>query len=92
MLYDYQGHMNSGWANAERLISFAFDLGLDMDQFEECLNSDKYEMRVQYNSQKARSVANSTPTFLLVNALGAQERIVGAQPYHVFEQVIESLL
>ena len=92
MLYDYQVHMNSGWANAERLISFAFDLGLDMDQFEECLNSDKYEMRVQYNSQKARSVANSTPTFLLVNALGAQERIVGAQPYHVFEQVIESLL
>ena len=92
MLYDFQGHMNSGWANIDRLNSFAFNLDLDMEEFNECMSSDKYEMRVKYNAQKAKSVGNSTPTFLIINTSGVQERIVGAQPYHVFEQVIESLL
>jgi|TARA_B110000014_G_C20035977_1_gene538208 protein-disulfide isomerase len=92
-LYDYQGHMNSGWASVDRLHSFAFNLGLDMDEFEECLNSKKYEQRVQFNSQKARSSgANSTPTFVIVNSSGDQQQIRGAQPYSVFEKVIESLL
>ena len=92
MLYDFQGHMNSGWASIERLNSFAFNLDLDMEEFNECMSSDKYEMRVKYNAQKAKSVGNSTPTFLIINTSGVQERIVGAQPYPVFERVIESLL
>ena len=92
-LYDYQDHMNSGWANAERLKAFAFGLGLDMDEFEECLDSDKYKQHVKMNLQKAKSGgANSTPTFIIVNAAGDQQQIRGAQPYSVFEQVIESLL
>jgi len=92
-LYDYQDHMNSGWANAERLKAFAFGLGLDMDEFEECLDSDKYKQHVKMNLQKAKSSgANSTPTFIIVNAAGDQKQIRGAQPYSVFEQTIESLL
>jgi len=92
-LYDYQGHMNSGWASAERLHSFAFNLGLDMDEFEECFNSNKYEQRVEFNSQRARSSGVvSTPTFVIVNSSGDQQQIRGAQPYSVFEKVIESLL
>ena len=93
-LYDYQGHMNSGWANAERLKSFAFNLDLNMDEFEECLDSSKYDQRVKLNWQKASAGgANSTPTFIIVNTeTGNEEKIVGAQPYAVFEQVINSML
>ena len=92
-LYDYQDHMNSGWANAERLKAFAFGLGLSMNEFEECLDSDKYRQHVKLNLQKAKSGgANSTPTFIIVNAAGDQKQIRGAQPYSVFEQTIESLL
>jgi protein-disulfide isomerase len=93
-LYDYQGHMNSGWANAERLKSFAFNLGLNMDEFEECLDSSKYDERVKLNWQKASAGgANSTPTFIIVNTeTGNEEKIVGAQPYTVFEKVINSML
>ena len=92
-LYDYQDHMNSGWANAERLKAFAFGLGLSMNEFEECLDSDKYKQHVKLNLQKAKSSgANSTPTFIIVNAAGDQKQIRGAQPYSVFEQVIESML
>ena len=48
--------------------------------------------KAKKGSQKARSVATATPTFLIVNTSGVQEKIVGAQPYTVFERVIESLL
>ena len=91
-LYDYQGHMNSGWANAERLKSFAFNLDLNMDEFEECLDSSKYDQRVKLNWQKASAGgANSTPTFIIVNTeTGNEEKIVGAQPSAVFEKVINS--
>tara|TARA_B100000029_G_scaffold121094_1_gene114499 strand:+ start:6547 stop:7215 length:669 start_codon:yes stop_codon:yes gene_type:complete len=93
MLYEYQGHMNSGWANNERLKSFAFNLGLNMDEFASCLDSGKYEKRVKLNSDKAKSGgANSTPTFVIVNSNGDQQRIVGAQPYSVFEKVLNSML
>ena len=93
-LYDYQGHMNSGWANAERLKSFAFNLDLNMDKFEECLDSSKYDERVKLNWQKASAGgATSTPTFIIVNTeTGNEEKIVGAQPYAVFEKVINSML
>ena len=92
-LYDYQDHMNSGWANAERLKAFAFGLGLSMNEFEGCLDSGKYKQHVKLNLQKAKSGgANSTPTFIIVNAAGDQKQIRGAQPYSVFEQTIESLL
>ena len=93
-LYDYQGHMNSGWANAERLKSFAFNLDLNMDEFEECLDSSKYDERVKLNWQKASAGgATSTPTFIIVNTeTGNEEKIVGAQPYAVFEKAINSML
>ena len=94
ILYDYQGHMNSGWANADRLKSFAFNLDLNMDEFDECLDSSKYDERVKLNWQKASAGgANSTPTFIIVNTeTGNEEKIVGAQPYSVFEKTINSLL
>jgi len=92
-LYDYQGHMNSGWANSDRLKAFAFDLDMNMDEFEECLDSSKYEDRVKFNTKKAKSGgANSTPTFIIVNSVGDQQKIIGAHPYSVFETALNSLL
>ena len=92
-LYDYQGHMNSGWANSDRLKAFAFNLDLNMDEFDESLDSNKYKQRVEFNANKAKSGgANSTPTFVIVNSEGVQKKIVGAQPYSVFEAALNSLL
>jgi len=92
-LYDYQGHMNSGWASSERLKAFAFNLDMNMDEFEECLDSSKYEERIEFNAKKAKSGgANSTPTFVIVNSVGDQQKIIGAQPYSVFETVLNALL
>ena len=95
MLYDFQGHMNSGWANIERLNSFAFNLGLDIEQFDKCMTTDDHYARVNYNKQVAVTEfgAKSTPTFMIINSVsGEAQRIVGAHPYSTFEKVIDSLL
>lgn len=92
-LFEHQEEMNSGWANNERLKSFAFSLGLDMEEFSQCLDSKHYYSQVKLNAEKSKAMgASSTPSFLIVNTSGEQKGIRGAQPYTVFEEVIESLL
>ena len=89
-LFEHQGEMNSGWANNERLKSFAFNLGLDMEEFSQCLDSKRYYSQVKLNAEKSKNMgASSTPSFLIVNTSGEQKSIRGAQPYTVFEEVIE---
>ena len=93
MLYNYQEGVDSGWANNDRLKSFAFNLGLELDKFSHCLDSKKYLKQIKFNHDKAKSMgATSTPSFLFVNTSGEQQRVVGAQPYSTFQQVIDSLL
>jgi len=44
MLYTFQdGHPDSGWADRDRLNSFAFSLDMNMDEFNDCMNSSKYQ-------------------------------------------------
>ena len=94
MLYNSQEpRIDNGWANNERLKAFAFGLGLDMELFASCLDSSKYAKRVQYNIEQAREEGTTgTPTFVIVGPSGQQEKVVGAQPYSVFKQVIDSMV
>ena len=93
MLYEHQEDIDNGWASPERLKSFAFSLGLDSEQFSECVDLQKYKQRVKLNSDKSVSQGvQSTPYFVITNSDGEQQKISGAQPYSVFRQVIESML
>ena len=93
VLYEHQEDVDDGWASPERLKSFAFSLGLDSDQFSECIDLQKYKQRVKLNSDKSVSQGvQSTPYFVITNSDGEQQKISGAQPYSVFRQVIESML
>ena len=91
-LYDMQEPaIDGGWASSERLKAFAFLLNLDQELFDSCLDSSKYSKRVQSNVDEARKAGVSgTPTFVIVGP-GGEEKISGAQPYAVFERVIESV-
>ena len=93
-LYQLQQHVDDGWANADRLSAIAFSLDLNMDVFDECMESKKHYDRVDFHKQKAKNDfgANSTPTFVIVNTAGDSEKIVGAHPYSTFEKVINSML
>ena len=93
-LYDSQeSKIDSGWANSERLKAFAFNLNLDMELFNECLDSEKYSKRVQYNSQQARdNGVRGTPGFFIVDSDYNQTQIGGAQPFSVFQKILDSMI
>ncbi len=92
LLYTSQEEVNSGWANSERLKAFAFDLKLDMELFNSCVDSGKFAKRVQFNTNEAKKQgATGTPTIIIVNSEGEQQKIGGAQPYSVFQKVLDAM-
>lgn len=92
LLYNSQEGIDSGWANSERLKAFAFSLGLDMKLFDNCVDSGKFAKRVQYNIPEAKKQgATGTQTFFIVDSDGEQQKLVGAQPYSVFKNVLDSM-
>ena len=94
MLYTFQdGHPDSGWADRDRLNSFAFSLDMNIDEFNECMDSSKYKKRVKANYDEAvKNNVQSTPTFIIISEDGKKEQFSGAQPYSVFALTIESML
>ncbi len=88
-----ESQIDNGWANSQRLQVFAFSLGLDMPLFDSCFDSEKYKQRVEYNIAEARKLgADGTPTFIIIGPNGHQEKLIGAQPYSVFKQAIDSMI
>ena len=94
ILYTLQdGDPDSGWADRERLNSFAFSLDMNIDEFNDCMDSSKYKNRVKANYDEAvKNGAQSTPTFIIISEDGKREQFSGSQPYSVFAATIESML
>ncbi len=87
-LYSSQSGENQGAFNKDNLKKFAEELGLDTPAFNDCLDSGTYTSLVQDDTQLSSSLGvRSTPTFL-VNG----QAVVGAQPYEIFQQTIDSFL
>ena len=94
MLYTFQdGLPDSGWADRDRLNSFAFSLDMNMDEFNDCMDSSKYQKRVKANYDEAvKNGVQQTPTFIIISQNGTTEKFAGAQPYSVFAATIEPML
>ena len=96
MLFRFQeDEIDGGWASATRLQAFAFNLGLDIEQFDKCMTTDDHKALVNSNMQIARNEfgANSTPTFMIIDtSTGEAEKIVGAHPYSTFVSVLDQML
>ena len=92
-LYANQMRIDNGWASIDSLKGYANNLGLDMGLFVSCIDSSKYEKRVSFNTEESqKNGVTGTPTFIIVGPQGQQERILGPQPYPVFEKIIDSML
>lgn len=92
-LYTNQMGIDNGWASIDSLKGYANNLGLDMGLFVSCIDSGKYEKRVSFNTEESqKNGVTGTPTFIIVGPQGQQERILGPQPYPVFEKIIDSML
>ena len=93
------GEQDAFWQFHEKLFSttalgtgvymqYAQDLKLNTASFESCLNTNKFQAKIQADSDFAIDLGiNSTPTFF-INGLA----VVGAQPLDVFKQVIDKEL
>ncbi|MDC0218263.1 DsbA family protein [Nitrosopumilus sp.] len=101
MYWEYHGTLytsqeskiDNGWANTERLKAFAFSLNLDMELFNECLDSEKHLKRVKYNYDQAKENGiRGTPGFFIVGPDYNQKEIGGAQPFSVFKSVLDSMV
>jgi protein-disulfide isomerase len=84
---------NTGWASVHNLKMFASNIGLDQDSFNQCLDSDKYAKKVKANTELGRKIGvTGTPTFFIFDSEDEAVKIVGAQPYSSFENVMDSKL
>ena len=93
ILYIFQEGENSGWADRDRLNSFAFSLDMNMDEFNDCIDYSKYAKRVQANyDQAVKNGVQGTPTFIIISQDGTTEKFDGPQPYSVFAAIIEPML
>ena len=70
--------------------------GLDIDQFNSCYDSGKYEDRVQQDFADGRAAGvNGTPGFVITYTVNGETRtrsIDGAQGFNVFQQELEAAL
>lgn len=74
--------------DSSKISQWAEEIGLDMDKYNRCMDSDKYKSEVQEDLQEGQNLGVSgTPTFFIND-----EKLVGAQPYSRFETVIEQEL
>jgi protein-disulfide isomerase len=75
------------------IMSFAADLKLDTQKFQDCVNSDKYKEKVQADVAEAMRVgANGTPAFVVGKSTGNGvdgELVVGAMPFAMFDEKIK---
>jgi len=66
----------------------AGSLSLNMDQFNQCLQSSKYKNQIQKDlALSMKKEVSGTPTFYING-----EKVVGAQPLEYFQMVIEDAL
>lgn len=87
-LYNNQAsESNLAYYSKTNLIKYAGKVGLDLDRFSSCLNSDKYFERVNADLAKGQAAGvTGTPT-LFING----QSVVGAQPFSVFKAVIDGI-
>ena len=79
ILYTFQeieGY-DSGWANRDGLNSFASSLNMNMDEFNDCMDSSKYKIRVKANYNEAvKQGAQATPTFIIISSDGTTKNLL----------------
>jgi protein-disulfide isomerase len=73
--------------------TFAVELGLDANQFNDCFNSGKYLDEINNDLQDGTSYGiTGTPGFFIGNDEMGYIKVSGAQPYSVFQNILNQML
>ncbi len=93
ILYSNWAGENNGWASSENLAKFAQEIGLDMDEWSECMANVIHSEVILASNGDARTLQlTGTPAFFVIGPDNNITRIVGAQPYEVFKKIFETEL
>jgi protein-disulfide isomerase len=88
LLFERQGGENVGDFSQDRLKGFAVDLGLDRNQFNQCLDSGKYQDKVQQETTQGQQLGvRGTPTVFVNGQL-----IENGSRYETLKAAIEAAL
>lgn len=88
ILYNNWTGENNGWASSDNLLKFAQEIGLDADQWTECMIDAKYSQKISDSSKNARELGlTGTPAFFVIGPNNDITKVFGAQPYENFERV-----
>ena len=92
-LYSNWDGEGTGWPSTKQLRQFASTLGLDMNEFSECISTSKWKELVLSSHEDGRTLGvDATPTFFIMDQNNEVLKITGAQQYDVFQEVFDSLL
>jgi len=90
-LYKNWGGERTGWITRDSLNIFAKSIGLDLEEFNTCLNDHKYREKVTTLYKFGQELGiDATPSFLVFN----DEKIIkirGNQPLEVFLKTFDEL-
>jgi glucose/arabinose dehydrogenase/protein-disulfide isomerase len=91
ILYQNQQGENSGWASKEKLKEFASQIGLDRQQFDSCLDSEKYKSTIDRDLALVEELnLQTTPSFLILRSDGTEmEVLTGPHPFPSFKALID---
>lgn len=85
---DYTYSHQTQIAGESDLQTFATNIGLDMEKFNACYSSTKYDAKIdKWSSDAQARGVEYTPTFFING-----QKFVGAQPYSEFQKLIDQKL
>ncbi|HXG73516.1 MAG TPA: thioredoxin domain-containing protein [Candidatus Nitrosotenuis sp.] len=90
-LYNNWGGERTGWVNKQSLTGFAHNVEMNLEKFNDCLNSGKYRQQVINTYEFGQKIGiNATPSFLII-AGDKIVKITGNQPIDVFRKTLDSM-
>jgi len=93
ILYSHWTGENNGWASSENLTNFAQQIGLNMDEWSECMDEGSHSQIILKSNDDARALElTGTPAFFVISSEGKVSKLFGAQPFEVFKKIFDSQL
>ena len=93
ILYSNWTGENNGWASGANLANYAQDIGLEMNQWTDCMLQQKHSKTILDSNEDAKKLQlTGTPAFFVISSDGQVSKLFGAQPFEVFERVFDEKL
>ena len=93
ILYSNWTGENNGWASGTNLANFAQEVGLDTNEWSECMIQQKHSQTILNSNDDAKALElTGTPAFFVINSNGEISKLFGAQPFEVFKKIFDSEL